>query len=458
VRKKLTIALMSTVAITVLAAGIGVLEISNRIEHDQTIAVLSHSSTYLSKLASTNEARFEAIYNRGHRFAGARVLLITASGVIEGIVRERVIDQAKIVQDLLQLQPVTTSLRNTIIVLTPFALPQPFHGASVGVVVETRTLPKSAISQLYLALVAVLTLALAYLLARFLSRRLTTSLYSLIDATNSIAQGDLDVVPHKARRIDPELGELTESIQRMAIDLKKAREAEQSFLLSISHDLRTPLTSIAGFSESIIDGAIDDPKRAAATILRESQRIEHLVVDLLELTKLRSSRFSLELKTCSLNQLLDDLANAYELRCKDLGLRFTYRGLTEQVSVLTDPYRFLQVLENLCNNACKYTSSWLEITVARSSEGVVISVVDDGPGIPLSDQSHLFKEQYRSSSIAANTDGSGLGLLIVGQLARSLKLRIAFRTPLSPRGGTEMTVIVPHELATARGITVRGPE
>jgi two-component system sensor histidine kinase BaeS len=434
---------MSTVAITVLVAGIGVLAISNRIERDQTVTVLDHSSKLLATLASTNEARFEAIYNRGRRFAGARILLITASGFVEGLNATKLAHDPLVVQDLLQLRQVTTTINSSILVLRPFQLPVPFHGASIGVVVESRALPKSAISLLYLVLVAIVTLGLAYLLARFLSRRLTTSLYALIAATNSIAQGNLDEVSDLVGTIDPDLAELSESIHKMAVDLKTAREAEQGFLLSISHDLRTPLTSIAGFSESIIDGAIDDPRRAAATILRESQRIERLVIDLLELTKLRSSRFSLDLRDCSLNQLLDDLANAYELRCQDLGLRFRYRSLASPVAIRTDPYRFLQVLENLCNNACKYTNSWIELSTVLSDGQISISVIDNGPGIPEADQKHLFKEQYRGAAVTSKTEGSGIGLLIVGQLARTLGLRVAFRTPISPTGGTEMTIIVP---------------
>lgn len=454
-RKKLTIAIMSAVAISVLAAGIGVLLISARINHVQSIKLLDRSSSVLAVIAAKNEAHLAQDFSTRRRFGGAEVLLISRNGQIHGHAPRDFILKVVKAEPLLALTTLQGTFRDRVYVMRPIPLVTPIDGSKVAVLLLTRTIPGSYISTLYLVLVGSLILISAYFLSAFLSNKITNSFYSLIEATKAISRGELEADIVLESGSDPEIRELAQAIEQMASDLSVAREAEQQFLLSISHDLRTPLTSIVGFSESIIDGAVDDPKRAAATILKESRRLEHLVGDLLELAKLQSSKFSLEMVTCSLNQLLEDLGGAYRRRCEELGLAFTIQLPQTPITVTTDPNRFLQVLENLVENACKFTATQVGIVAVLNPDGVSISITDDGPGLDPRDKARVFREQYRSPRVSATTKGSGLGLMIVAQLTKALGLNIGYLSPVTGDRGTEMQLVIPKALLSVTGTPQR---
>ncbi|MGC8481640.1 MAG: HAMP domain-containing sensor histidine kinase [Acidimicrobiales bacterium] len=461
-RKKLTIALMVAVFVSVISSGVGVLLISTRIERTQAISDMQHAVSTLENLAITHPARFHSLLVHRARVGTEALSLLrsngttTATGVLRHLIR-----QEPTTDQLLNLQQVIATRGNHLFLLTPVSLKSPVDGASVAIFATARVIAGSFASGLFIVLLALFVLALAYVIARALSGRITKAFYALIETTRGIAKGEIhERLPIK-HRPDTEVAELFDAIKHMATDLEGARAAERQFLLSISHELRTPLTSIVGFSESIIDGAIDDPRRAAETILKESRRLEHLVGDLLELASLQSSHFSLEISEVSLNQLVDDLANGYRRKCDDLGLSFRYRPLTTGLTISTDPTRFLQVLENFLENACKFTTSEVAVSAHFNARGAVISVIDDGPGIDESDRVHLFNEQYRSPRLAAKTKGSGLGLMIAGQLARALGLEVSFRSPLANSGGTEMRLHIParviHSSALVDTSSLSGP-
>ena len=373
-------------------------------------------------------------------------MLLEPNGTYVGKGAPGIPKSKEIITQLQELRPVTKVLSTHIVMLTPISLKSPFDGASIAVLVVARPIPTNIVSRLYLILLGIVVLILAYGVSKFLSQRITDSFYALIQATKSIARGEITSQLPPNRRNDPEVNELFEAISQMAHELQAARDAERQFLLSISHELRTPLTSIVGFSESIIDGAIDDPRRAAETILRESHRLEHLVGDLLELANLQSSQFSLERSIVSLDQLLDDLARRYEPKCIERGIRFSYEPLPQGYVINTDPTRFLQILENFLENAYKFTTSQIRLTGRMVDDAIAISVIDDGPGIDESDRGHLFREQYRSPRISTKTKGSGLGLMIVGQLSKALGLAVSYRSPATAQGGTEMRLSIPSPM------------
>src|SRR4051794_16353261 len=145
----------------------------------------------------------------------------------------------------------------------------------------------------WLVLAAIMTLGLGVAAAVALGRRLTRPLADAQAATARIAAGDLSArVPEQAGA--DELSELGRSINQMAASLQRSRALEQQFLLSVSHDLRTPLTSIKGYAEALADGTLDDVGKGATVIRQEAARLERLVGDLLELARLGSRQFGLE--------------------------------------------------------------------------------------------------------------------------------------------------------------------
>ena len=228
------------------------------------------------------------------------------------------------------------------------------------------------------------------------------------------------------------------SVNSMASSLERSKGVEQQFLLSISHDLRTPLTSIRGYAEAISDGATTDPAWAAGVILKESRRLERLVADLLELAKLQSRSFSFQMQPVDLAAVALDTLEAFGAEAAEVGLQLIVDA-PEHISVEADRDRLGQVAANLVENAKNYAKSTITVG-ARVVDGTpVLWVDDDGPGIAPGDRPHVFERLYRTSQqpvLAENS--SGLGLAIVAELTAAMRASITAEQ--APSGGARMVV------------------
>src|SRR5207342_2446691 len=156
-------------------------------------------------------------------------------------------------------------------------------------------------------------LALAAAVAVWLARRLTRPIHEIERAAQQLATGDLSARAAVPLSTDDELAALATTLNEMAAQLDAARDSEHAFLVSISHDLRTPLTSIRGYAEALADGTLDDADpegraRAATVIGAEARRLERLVRDLLDLSRLDSREFSLSPRPCDAREVVRDAA------------------------------------------------------------------------------------------------------------------------------------------------------
>jgi len=292
----------------------------------------------------------------------------------------------------------------------------------------------------WFVLASIATLLLGALIAARLSRRLTKPLSEATAATARIAHGDLSVrVPeHDAGSAD-ELDALARSINEMADSLERSRGLERQFLLSVSHDLRTPLTSIRGYAEAIADGAAPDAREAAGVILAESRRLERLVRDLLDLAKLEGRQFSLQLGPVELGELMGDSVDGFRHEMEDAGLRLELRRPDRPVRALADPDRLAQVVANLVENAHKYAAASIVVSVVDDPAGPRIEVTDDGPGIAPEDLPHVFERLYVAGHQPKRKEvGSGLGLAIVRELTEAMGGSV--RAEADAGGGARMVV------------------
>jgi two-component system sensor histidine kinase BaeS len=256
-----------------------------------------------------------------------------------------------------------------------------------------------------------------------------------------------------SRRADPETASLAHSINTMAASLARLRGMEHQFLLSVSHDLRTPLTSIRGFAEAISDGAATDVPRAAAVIASESRRLERLVGDLLDLAKLEARQFSLDLRPVNLAEVVGDTGEGFRPAADELGLGLEVSVEGAAALVSADPDRLAQVVANLVENALKYASSRVRVGATVSSAQAVVWVDDDGPGIAADDLPHVFERLFMSSRYPARRVGSGLGLAIVAELVHAMGGTVRAESPLWTAGGTRMIVTVAAASAAASPTT-----
>jgi two-component system sensor histidine kinase BaeS len=212
--------------------------------------------------------------------------------------------------------------------------------------------------------------------------------------------------------------------------------------MSISHDLRTPLTSIRGYAEAVAEGAADDDesrKRAAAIIGAEARRLERLVADLLDLARLDAREFSLHPRLIDVGEVVTGAAEALQPAAGEAGLQLLCRRLDGPLPAEIDPERLGQIVANLVENALKYATTTVEVSVGAVPSGrIQIVVVDDGPGIAPEELPRVFERLYTSRRQPGRKVGTGLGLAIVRELVGAMGGAVeAARTP---EGGTRFVV------------------
>ncbi|MBM7650487.1 signal transduction histidine kinase [Bacillus ectoiniformans] len=272
-------------------------------------------------------------------------------------------------------------------------------------------------------LAGILSLAIIAVIYFLLSRILTSPLIKMKEATEDLSNGRFQVkLPDLGK---DELGELSNSIQKLANDLESIQNDRLEFLASVSHELRTPLTYIQGYTTVALREDLSEEKRREylKIIQDESVRIVHLIENLFELAKIDQNNFTIMKQEIELCPLIQDLA-------AKVAPAFDRKNITLQTTCpkklhafFADPIRLEQVILNLLDNALKYSEENTVVRIDVSSEEggkVKITVSDQGVGIPESELQNIFKRLYRvEKSRSRGNGGSGLGLSIVKELVEA---------------------------------------
>lgn len=302
-------------------------------------------------------------------------------------------------------------------------------------------------------LASVGTIALAALVAKVVSRGLTQPLRAAQAATHSIADGDFSVrLPEPPAQARDEIADLSRSINSMASQLERSRGLERQFLMSITHDLRTPLTSIQGYAEALTDGTITDPQQAGRIIEAQSRRLNDLVTDLLDLARLDAKQFRFDLQTADVRAIAESSVRAVEARAAQRGIDVQLAA-GDPVSAVLDLRRTAQVIGNLLDNALRFAQARVEVGVSLHEGWAVVSVADDGPGIAAEDLPFVFERLYVATHRPTPKEsGSGLGLAIVRELVAAMGGHVHAHSPVTPDGrGTQMVVYLRPAGAAAGG-------
>ena len=289
-----------------------------------------------------------------------------------------------------------------------------------------------------------ITIVVGIAVALRLGRRLSRPVEQAEQTAHAIAAGDLGarVEISPGDQSGDELERLGRSINTMAEALQRSRDLEQTFLLSVSHDLRTPLTSIQGYAEAITDGAAGDDRAAARIVLSEAKRLERLVTDLLDLAKLDARQFSLDVFPVEVTDLVTASVDGFAQQASAAELDLTLDTGGAPITALVDPDRLAQVTANLVENAMKYARSRIEVVLEAQPGAVRLAVIDDGPGITDDDLPHVFERLYVSRRRAHRKEsGSGLGLAIVRELVIAMNGRVW--AGQGRTGGTALVVELP---------------
>jgi two-component system OmpR family sensor kinase len=311
-------------------------------------------------------------------------------------------------------------------------------GGSVAVLTRSDGLDGSAwrpFLRIFLV-TAVIGIAVAAVAAALAAKRITVPIGQVADAARRLASGD----GHQPVPVTGggELAALATTFNDMADQLDRAREAQRQFLLSVSHELKTPLTSIRGYAEGLADGAVEVPE-ASAVIERESTRLERLVTDLLDLARLDQRTFSVRAAPVDLGAAATQAVAAHAARASELGVRLEATG-GDDAWAMADADRVGQILENLVENAIRCTPEGGLVTV--SAAGGRLAVVDTGRGLAAADLPHAFERFYLHDRYGRDRQvGTGLGLAIVRELAVAMGGAVAVAS--EPGSGTTFTVTLP---------------
>jgi two-component system sensor histidine kinase BaeS len=414
-------------------------ELSNGRHHD--LVALLHSTVSVLKGPLKQEGEVLAVSRTGNTFYNP-LDPRQKVGLPNGVSASDILSQAEnfFVND----QPVSGHHGRLVWAAQLLQTPIPVgHGVDLDVVVVlTRKAPSGlGTAGTWFALASAATVVVALLAADRLGRRIARPLQQTELVTGRIAAGDLGARVQLSKREGHELVSLANSVNQMAASLARAQGVQRQFLMSVSHDLRTPLTSIRGFAEALSDGTTNDVHYAAGVILSEARRLERLVADLLELAKLEAGAFSLNCMAVDLSDVVVEVAQAFQPAATGLNLSLELSTAPAGSAMCdADPDRLAQVVSNVVENALKYARSQVRVTTTMADGQPTLSVEDDGPGIATDDLDKVFERLYQSASAASRKLGSGLGLGIVEELVSAMRGQVRAESPVNAKGGTRMVV------------------
>ena len=242
-------------------------------------------------------------------------------------------------------------------------------------------------------------------------------------AARRIAEGDLDYTLDPAER-ENEFSGLTRSFERMRVSLKEEQAKRFRFLMAVSHDLNTPLTSIKGYLEAMQDGLAEEPeqrRKYLEIMTRKSELLELRIQELIDFVKTETGDWRMKAEKTLLYPFFSDLGSSYEHEAEVNRREFQYSiDLPEDVYLLADRPLLIRVFENLFSNAFRYTSPGDRIyfDVHSSGKEVLASIKDTGIGIPSEQLPFIFDPFFRGSS-SRREEGHGLGLSTVKNILRS---------------------------------------
>ena len=217
-------------------------------------------------------------------------------------------------------------------------------------------------------------------------------------------------------------------------EIKKLEQMRKDFVANVSHELKTPVTSIKGFTETLLDGAMEEKETLESflsIILKESDRLQSLIYDILELSKIENEGFSLSIQHLNLILVLSETIKIIEGKATEKGISITFEKPSDELFIEGDVYRLKQVFINIISNAVLYSPNDGKVTVylEESPKKVIVHVKDTGMGIESTEIPRIFERFYRVNKARdRNSGGTGLGLAIVKHLMEAHKGKVTVKS------------------------------
>jgi two-component system phosphate regulon sensor histidine kinase PhoR len=354
------------------------------------------------------------------------------------------------------------------------AVPVPSGALRLAVPLSTITEQVNAIRRQMLASTAIAFLP-SILLAAFFARYVSRRLAHIIDHARKLAQGDfsarvdatgrdeLAVLGNKLNETSQKLQLMFEQLEREHAELEKLERVRKDFVINVSHELRTPLASIQGYTETLLDGALQDPEhnvRFLNIIRLNAERLRRLTEDLLTLSRIELNRQTFQPAHYDVNALLAEHVDAMRPMADKNQITLAMEPPPPGTEVFCDSEAVHQIVTNLVDNALKYTPEGGSVTVGArpaADNRVIVYVRDTGLGIPPEDLPRLFERFYRvDKARSRELGGTGLGLAIVKHLVRSQGGEVGVESVLNQ--GSTFFFTLPVDAITIDGSPPVQPE
>ncbi len=325
-----------------------------------------------------------------------------------------------------------------------FSAPVEMNGKTIGIVVINYKLDLLNLILnkvvLFLCIGACIFCLIIIILSIFISRKLVIPIKKLVATTEKYAKRDFEIV--SIDRHD-ELGQLSKSINDMGMQLKDHIDRQKQFVSNVSHELRTPLAAIKGYSEYLADELIGDPSldKVVFHLNNETSRLTNMVNDLLQMSRMDSFKEQFNLEKVNLSFLINEGVEKMRERASSHGVQLI-TNIYPNVFIVADRDKIIQVIVNLLDNAIKYSdeNTSVKTSLTANNTHAIVTVADEGIGIPEDDLTKVFDRFYRASNVKGIT-GTGLGLAISHEIIEKHNGQISMDN--ADKGGTEVTLILP---------------
>lgn len=283
-----------------------------------------------------------------------------------------------------------------------------------------------------IGLIAVVGLLVAIIAVYYTTTAFTKPFMEVNEIVQQYSKGDYNArIPISDTE---EATQLALSFNAMADQLKDLEATRRSFVANVSHELRSPLTSMRGFLEAMQDGTIgpDEYEKNIDIVLSETRRMTSMVNDLLDLARIESGKTAIKLEIFDINELIRRTLITFEARISERRMDVDIKFAQEQCYVEADPAQISQVLRNLIDNAIKYSPEDRKLRIATYAlkREVYVSIQDFGQGIPTEDIPHVFDRFYKveKAHTPSKQSGTGLGLSIVKRIIDQHGQRITLKS------------------------------
>ncbi len=297
------------------------------------------------------------------------------------------------------------------------------HGARKAMEMGLFVSFKAAVRE-SLTMAALATLTAAIIASYFISKQVVAPIRKMMVISHKIAAGDYGERLEIGDDVDhlDELDQMALSFNHMADELEKTEIMRQQLIGDVSHELRTPLTAIKGYIEGLLDGVVAKDEKTFKQIYNEADRLQRLVDDLQELSRVEAGVYTLSIKPVALDHLAENVVHRLRRQFEEKGIQLQVNIPPGLPNVLADEDRIIQVLTNILANALQYTPSAgkVDLSAKRDNDEVIVAVSDTGIGIAPQHLENVFKRFYRvDKSRSRSSGGSGIGLSIAFSIIKS---------------------------------------